>query len=82
MGLALLLAAGISEVEAHQTVTLLIESNLAGHDSHGVIRIPTYIHQILSGKTQVGSTIQIVKDSPTTALVGGGWGLGQVVARA
>jgi LDH2 family malate/lactate/ureidoglycolate dehydrogenase len=80
VGLALLLAAGVSEAEAHQTITLLIESNLVGHDSHGVIRIPTYIRQILSGKTQVGSTIQIVKDSPTTALVDGGWGLGQVVA--
>ena len=80
MGIALLCAAGVSESEAQQTITLLIESNLVGHDSHGVIRIPTYIHQILSGQTQLGSTIEVVKETPTTALVNGGWGLGQVVA--
>jgi uncharacterized oxidoreductase len=80
MGIALLCAAGASEAEAHQTIALLIESNLVGHDSHGVIRIPTYIQQIMSGKTKLGTTIEIVKESPTTALVDGGWGLGQVVA--
>jgi LDH2 family malate/lactate/ureidoglycolate dehydrogenase len=80
MGIALLCAAGVSETEAQQTVALLIESNLVGHDSHGVIRIPTYIRQILSGQTQLGSPIEIMKETPTTALVNGGWGLGQVVA--
>lgn len=80
IGIALLHGAGVSETEAQQTIALLIESNLVGHDSHGVIRIPTYIRQILSGQTQLESPVEVVKETPTTALVNGGWGLGQVVA--
>jgi len=81
MGMAIFQGAGASEDEAKQVMDLLIESNLVGHDSHGVIRIPTYIDLILKGKTKLGAKIEIVKETPTTALVNGNWGLGQIVAK-
>jgi uncharacterized oxidoreductase len=81
IGMAIFQGAGASMDEAKQVMDLLIESNLVGHDSHGVIRIPTYIDLILKGKTKLGAKIEIIKETPTTALVNGNWGLGQIIAR-
>ncbi|MDQ1281534.1 MAG: Ldh family oxidoreductase [Thermoproteota archaeon] len=81
VGLAIFECAGVSRKEAEQVMSLLVESNLAGHGSHGVIRIPRYVDEILKGITKPDTKIKIVKETPTTAVVDGNWGLGQVVAR-
>ncbi|MEM2876004.1 MAG: Ldh family oxidoreductase [Candidatus Bathyarchaeia archaeon] len=80
VGVAMFEAVGTPIDEAKQTVEMLVNSNLCGHDSHGVMRIPDYIEDILKGFCKPGSKIKIVRESATTALVDGGWGLGQVVA--
>jgi uncharacterized oxidoreductase len=67
--------------EAAWVAELLVRANLAGHDSHGVIRMPQYAQAIRSGQVHPGAPIEIVRDFPSTALVDGHWGLGQVVAR-
>ena len=36
-------AAGVPEDEADLVSTSLVGSNLRGHDSHGVVRIPRYL---------------------------------------
>ena len=41
IGAALLKAAGASDAEAHAVAVGCVNANLAGHDSHGVIAIPT-----------------------------------------
>jgi LDH2 family malate/lactate/ureidoglycolate dehydrogenase len=41
IGAALLRAAGASEEEANAVAVGCVNANLAGHDSHGVIAIPT-----------------------------------------
>ena len=43
----LLIGAGASEEEAAIVSRHSIGANLAGHDSHGIILIPTYIDRIL-----------------------------------
>ena len=48
MGLAIFQGAGASEGEAERVVELLVESNLIGHDSHGVIRISGTLHRYLA----------------------------------
>ncbi|MCJ7609375.1 Ldh family oxidoreductase [Candidatus Bathyarchaeota archaeon] len=78
-GLAIFEAAGASKKEAQQVMDLLVEANLVGHDSHGVIRIPSYIDLILQGRTKFGAKVEVVKETPTTALVNGNWGFGQIV---
>ncbi|RLC35747.1 Ldh family oxidoreductase [candidate division Kazan bacterium] len=80
VGIAIFEAAGTPSDEARQTVELLVKSNLCGHDSHGVRRIPEYIDKILNGLCKPRSEIKVVRESATTALVDGCWGLGQVVA--
>ena len=43
-------AAGCGQEEAERVALLLVESNLVGHDSHGVIRIPTYVQWLQEKK--------------------------------
>jgi len=81
LGVAVFEGAGVPRSEAEQVMDLLVESNLVGHDSHGVLRIPGYVDGILKGKIKPEARIEVVKETPTTALVNGNWGLGQVVAK-
>ena len=80
VGTALFQAAGTPLDEAEHTTELLVKSNLCGHDSHGVMLIPYYVESILNGVCKPGSELKAVRESATTALVDGGWGLGQVIA--
>src|SRR5437868_4522695 len=67
IGAALLKAAGASEEEAGAVAVGCVNANLAGHDSHGVIAIPTYIDRIKAGHIVPGAPWTIVQQSPTTA---------------
>lgn len=60
---------------------LLVEANLTGHDSHGVIRVPIYAYRIKMGAVKPDAEIKLVKETPNTAVIDGGWNLGQIVAR-
>src|ERR1700674_2047940 len=41
----------------------LIGANLAGHDSHGVLRIPHYVRAIAKGQIQPNARPSIVKET-------------------
>ena len=71
----------VSHEEAAWVAELLVRANLVGHDSHGVIRIPQYAQAIKLSLVRPGAPFEIVKESPSTALINGHGGLGQVVAR-
>jgi uncharacterized oxidoreductase len=58
-----------------------VRANLRGHDSHGVIRVPQYAGSIRKGDTNPRPAMQVLHETPTTAIVDGDLGLGQVVAR-
>ena len=81
-------AAGASDYEAEVVSQHLVNANLSGHDSHGVLRIPSYVSMIREGykpygyvsKIVPGAQIEIVKETETTALIDGHWGFGQVIA--
>src|SRR5881409_2817250 len=76
IGAALLKAAGASDEEAHAVAVGCVNANLAGHDSHGVIAIPTYIDRVKAGHIIPGAKWTIVQESPTTAVIDGHWGFG------
>jgi uncharacterized oxidoreductase len=73
-------AAGCAADEAARVGHFLVSSNLAGHDSHGVIRTPRYVQWLREGKVLAGQTLTVVSDGPTHATVDGNFGLGQTVA--
>ena len=76
IGAALLKAAGASDEEAQAVAAGCVNANLAGHDSHGVIAIPTYIDRITAGHIVPGAKWTIVQESPTTTVIDGHWGFG------
>ena len=76
----LLIASGASTEEAVSVAKGCVLANLTGHDSHGVIAIPTYIDRVHKGHIVPGAPFTIVQESPTTTVVDGNWGFGFVVA--
>src|SRR5438270_10229968 len=76
IGAALLKAAGASDEEASAVAVGCVNANLAGHDSHGIIAIPTYIDRIKAGHIVPGAPWTIVQESPTTTVIDGHWGFG------
>ena len=79
IGEALLVAAGAPAEEAATVMRHCVAANLVGHDSHGIIQIPTYIDRIKAGHIVPGAPWVIVQESPTTTVVDGNWGFGYVV---
>src|SRR6266851_9669882 len=76
IGKALLVAAGTPPEEAEIVMQHSVDANLAGHDSHGIIQIPTYIDRIRAGHIVPGAEWTIVQESPTTTVIDGHWGFG------
>ena len=78
---AIFVAGGSPDADARVVAEHLVEANLKGHDSHGVVRTPRYTQLLREGAVRPGTPIVAVKDAPSTALIDGGWNFGQVVAR-
>ena len=76
----LLKGAGATPEEAATVAKGCVLANLTGHDSHGVIAIPTYIDRVDKGHIVPGAPFKILQESPTTTVVDGNWGFGFVVA--
>ena len=55
----------------------LVDANLTGHDSHGVIRVPDYVQQARSGVVRAGARPRVIQETASAALVSGEWGWGQ-----
>jgi uncharacterized oxidoreductase len=78
---SIFIALGVPNKDAILVSDLLVEANLTGFDSHGVIRIPIYARGIKMGAVKPGAKMKIVRETPSTAFIDGGWNLGQVVAK-
>lgn len=74
-------AGGSSEEEAEHVAEHLINANLAGHDSHGVGMIPTYVSSLKRNKLNPNTHIKVLTDRGPILVVDGCRGYGQVVAR-
>jgi LDH2 family malate/lactate/ureidoglycolate dehydrogenase len=79
IGEALFVANGVPAEEAEIVTRHCVEANLVGHDSHGIIQVPTYIERVKAGHIVPGAPWKIVQESPTTTVVDGHWGFGYVV---
>ncbi|MBU6410162.1 MAG: Ldh family oxidoreductase, partial [Verrucomicrobia bacterium] len=72
-------AAKASSQEARIVAEHLVGANLAGVDSHGVLRVPQYVSAMQTGKVKLGVRPQVVSESESTAVIDGCDGFGQVV---
>jgi hydroxycarboxylate dehydrogenase B len=73
-------AAGCSRGEAERIARYLVAANLAGHDSHGVVRVPRYVEMKRDGRVVADQTIEVTVDTPVLAVIDGRFGFGQSVA--
>jgi uncharacterized oxidoreductase len=71
----------VSPEEALVVARSLVESNLRGHDSHGVIRIPQYLDFLRKGAYRAGAPLEILDETPALLAADGNWGFGQVQAQ-
>jgi LDH2 family malate/lactate/ureidoglycolate dehydrogenase len=70
---------GVPHDDAEVTSDVLVLANLRGIDSHGVARLKRYVDGLRDGVMVARPDIRVVHETPTTALVDGGGGLGQPV---
>ncbi len=80
LGREILGAAGTPGDIAAVVIDHLVDANLAGHDSHGVIVIPRYLDEIRRGYLVPGARPAIVRQAGGTALVDAGHGFGHHAA--
>jgi len=73
--------AGCSEAEGRDMGASLVGANLAGHDSHGVVRVPRYLQWLGEGDFIANQALKTVIDTPSMAVVDGQYGFGQSMAR-
>ncbi|MGI9435035.1 MAG: malate/lactate/ureidoglycolate dehydrogenase [Geminicoccaceae bacterium] len=78
-GTAIFEASGSSVEEARKIAGRLVDANLTGHDSHGVIRIPQYIEAVQAGKLRPNQTAEVVNDVGAVVVLDGHSGYGQIV---
>ena len=75
----ILQATGVEPDHAEVTAERLLEADLRGRTGHGLIRIPLYVRRIEAGSVNLRPEVSVVSEGPTSALVDGDNGLGQVV---
>jgi uncharacterized oxidoreductase len=76
---AIFRAIGCDAAEAGRISSHLLGANLAGHDSHGVARVPRYVEWCEAGYVLRGQTAEVVTDGGCFALLDGKFGFGQTV---
>jgi len=72
-------AAGSSQTEALCIARHLVEANLVGHDSHGVIRIKTYVQWVREGNVIANQTVKVILETDSLAVLDGQSGFGQSI---
>jgi len=71
--------AGSGPAEAEQVGHNLVEANLTGHDSHGVISIIKYVRHVKAGWISPNQAVSILHDEGRLVALEGHRGYGQVI---
>ncbi len=78
---AIFAAGGCGASEAAAVADHLVEANLMGHDSHGVIRVAKYIDWQKQGMVLPNRAPKVLRDEGVMLMIDGQFGYGQSVAR-
>ena len=81
IGTALLNAVGSPHERSFWVSDTLVRANLAGHDSHGVMRLPQYVNQVRQGHVDPAADTLIIRETACTASIDARRTWGQVAAR-
>ena len=75
------IAAGLPEDDAQAVAGLMVEADLRGSDTHGVIRLPLYMRRLRAGGINGKPNIRVISDRASVALIDGDNGMGHLVMR-
>ena len=81
LGEAIFAASGATRENAAGVMASLVGADLAGHPSHGVLRIPSYVAEIRAGTLRPAATPTVAHETAVTATVDGAATFGQLGAR-
>ncbi len=70
-------AASVPTADAAIVARSLVDANLCGHDSHGVMRVPQYIDFLRNGTYKPGVRLTVLSETPAVLAADANWGLGQ-----
>jgi L-2-hydroxycarboxylate dehydrogenase (NAD+) len=74
-------AAGLPQTDARMIADLMVEADLRGSDTHGVIRLPLYVRRLRAGGINATPNIRVLSDRASVALLDGDNGMGHLVMR-
>src|SRR6516162_11245109 len=77
---AVYVAAGLREPDARLCADTLVQADLWGHQSHGVMRLSWYAARLKAGVCDAKAKPELVVDAGGLALIDGHDGMGQVLA--
>lgn len=81
IGTEIYVSMGAPRKNAEIVADVLVKANLTGHDSHGIVYFTRYADRVKKGTINPKAEPEIIKETPTTAIVDGHWGFGQVTAK-
>src|SRR5690606_23276309 len=76
-----LAAVGMREDDAREMASQIVGSELAGHESHGLRRLPEYIGRARSGETDPAARPEVDIDRGALSRIDGRRGFGHLVVR-
>jgi LDH2 family malate/lactate/ureidoglycolate dehydrogenase len=80
-GVTMLRKVDVPADHAAAIIDNLVEADLRGVDSHGVVRLPIYVKRLAAKATNPRPAVKIVRETRTTAVVDGDNGMGQWVGQ-
>ena len=76
----LLQSYGLQRHKSQKVSKYLVDADLSGQSSHGVVRLPLYINKVEKKEINIKAKSKIYNETTSTAQVDGDWGFGQLAA--
>jgi uncharacterized oxidoreductase len=70
----------VTQEEAGIVANSLVQSNLCGHDSHGVVRVAGYVKQLRKGELVSGADLTVLAETESLLVTDANFGFGMVQA--
>lgn len=78
-GAAILAKVDVPEEDSRAIMENLVQADLRNVESHGVVRLPIYVQRLAAKATNPRPKITIVRETPTSVVIDGDNGMGQIV---
>ncbi|HEX2727005.1 MAG TPA: Ldh family oxidoreductase, partial [Beijerinckiaceae bacterium] len=71
----------VPEADAREIIDNLVEADLRGVESHGVVRLPIYVERLAAKATNPRPQVKVIRETPTSLVIDGDNGMGQLVGK-